>query len=136
MWLRLKLTLSINKFFICLLMLLTSCGQTYNSNSSDTGLVALGACSEAGTAAGDRYCAAEAINQNRCINCHSGYHDQWASYTNDAAWKTSGRVVAGSTAGSTMITRLKNQGGNMPTDNPQIPDAEYQTLLEWVQMMP
>ena len=131
-----KPTLSINNIFFCLLLLLSSCGQTFNSNTNDTGLVALGACSEAGTTAGDRYCAAEAIIQSRCINCHSGYHDQWSTWKNDAAWKTSGRVVAGSTAGSTLITRLKNQGGNMPADAPQMADTEYQTLIEWVQLMP
>ena len=122
--------------FIIIATLLLSCGQTFNSNTNDKGLVSLTACSEAGTPAGDRYCAAESIIQNRCINCHTGYHDQWATYNNDSEWKASGRVVAGSTAGSSLITRLKNQGGNMPADAPQIPDSEYQTLINWVQMMP
>ena len=117
-------------------LLLAGCGQTFNSNTSDSGLIPLLACTEAGTAAGDRFCAAQAVIQEKCINCHSGYHDQWAAYTNDQAWKTSGRVVAGSTAGSTLITRLKNQGGNMPADSPQISDVNYQSLIEWVQLMP
>ena len=128
-----KLTLKLNKFFFILLIAFSGCGQTFNSNTNDSGLVALGAC-DAGNSV--EYCAAEAIIQDCCINCHSGYHDQWSSFRNDAAWKASGRVVAGSTAGSTLITRLKNQGGNMPEDNPQIADAEYQTLIEWVQLMP
>ncbi len=132
-----KLLSDTNKFLIVILLAsLSSCGQTFNSNSNDANLTAFTACSEAGTAAGDRYCAAETIIRTRCTNCHSGYHDQWSSYTNDAAWKASGRVVAGSVAGSTVITRLKNQGGNMPADAPQISDTEYQTLVEWVQQMP
>ncbi|MFT6070650.1 MAG: putative membrane protein [Bacteriovoracaceae bacterium] len=128
--------LNINKLFLISIVLLSSCGQTFNSNTSDAGLIPLLACTEAGTAAGDRYCAAQTIIQEKCVNCHSGYHDQWAAYTNDSHWKTSGRVVAGSTAGSTLITRLKNQGGNMPADNPQISDSNYQVLIEWVQLMP
>jgi cytochrome c5 len=128
--------LNINKLFCILSLLLVGCGQTFNSNTSDSGLIPLLACSEFGTAAGDRYCAAQTIIQDKCVNCHSGYHDQWAAFTNDANWKTSGRVVAGSTAGSSLITRLKNQGGDMPADNPQISDANYRTLIDWVQLMP
>ncbi|MBK26411.1 MAG: hypothetical protein CME70_20595 [Halobacteriovorax sp.] len=134
-----KLLLDTNKIIIILLLMgLSSCGQTFNSNSNDANLTAFVACSEAGTAAGDRYCAAEAIIRNRCTGCHAppGYHEAWSSYKNDAAWKASGLVVAGSVAASKMITRLKNQGGNMPADAPQISDAEYQTLVEWVQQMP
>lgn len=128
--------LNTNKLFLILILLLAGCGQTFNSNTSDSGLIPLLACTEAGTAAGDRFCAAKLIIQDKCVNCHSGYHDQWAAFTNDAKWKASGRVVAGSTAASSLITRLKNQGGNMPADNPQIPDTNYQTLIEWVQLMP
>lgn len=131
-----KRTLNINKLILLSLTLaFSSCGQTFNSNTNDTGLVALGACTEAGTPAGDRYCAAEKVIQDRCVNCHSGYHDQWAKWKDETAWKSSGRVVAGSTASSVLITRLKNQGGNMPADAPQIADTEYQTLIDWVQMM-
>lgn len=127
-----KPTLSLNSFFIVLLMALSSCGQTFNSNTSDTGLIPFAAC---GAGNSDEYCAAEVIIRDKCINCHSGYHDQWASYKTDADWLGSGRVVAGSTAGSTLITRLKNQGGNMPADAPQISDADYQTLITWVQSL-
>lgn len=119
-----------------ILFLLSSCGQTFNSNSGDSGLIALGSCTEAGTPAGDRYCAAEAVIRSKCINCHSGSHDEWSSFTNDADWINSGRVVAGSTASSGLISSLRNQGGNMPEDNPQIPDADYQVLLDWVGLIP
>jgi hypothetical protein len=102
--------LSISKLIFISLFLLTGCGQTFNSNTSDTGLIPLLDCTEGGTAAGDRFCAAKLIIQDKCINCHSGYHDQWAAFTNDALWKSSGRLLAGSTAGSSLITRLKNHG--------------------------
>lgn len=126
-----KLSLNINKLFFLLLVTLFSCGQTFNSNTNDKGLVALGDC-----VGSTDFCTAQGIIQTRCINCHTGYHDQWATFNDEAAWKASGRVVAGSTSQSSLITRLKNQGGNMPADAPQIPDSEYQALIQWVQNMP
>lgn len=113
-------------------ILLASCGQTYNSNSGDDKTTSGTSGIDTSSPAGQRLAAAYTVINNRCINCHTGYHNSWANLKSDAAWLASGTVVAGNTGGSSLISRLKNVGGDMPKLNPQIPEAEYQTLIDWV----
>jgi mono/diheme cytochrome c family protein len=130
----LKLLFHISNLFI--IFLSTGCLQTYNSNSGQDQISALKVCAEAGTVAGDRYCEAETIIQNNCINCHTGHHNQWSAYVNDEDWIRSGRVIQNNVNASNLLLRMKNIGGDMPLDNPRISDSEFVAIYNWIENMP
>lgn len=117
-----------------LLFIFVSC-QDINSNSSDKLLY--GPSNLTGST---QFRAAFPIIQNRCANCHtSNIHDPWSGYMNEQDWADQGLVVFGDTANSKFITRIINYGGgdsNMPEGLGALPDAEYDTLLEWVENIP
>lgn len=117
---------------IFLTLLLSACGQSFNSNTSDFNLIASNFCTDQSNL---RLCAANEILQNKCANCHtSAIHAAWTSYSTDAEWLAAGnnRVVAGDADASTIITKLKNYGGNMPDQAPELTDAEAQALRDWI----
>lgn len=110
----------------------SGCGQTYNSNTEDFNLLPSSFCSNQ---ANTNLCAANEIIQTKCTNCHtSPIHAGWAAYDTDAEWTASGnnRVVAGNPDASTLITKLKNYGGNMPDQAPPLTESEVQTLRDWI----
>lgn len=110
--------------------LLSGCGQTFNSNTEDFNLLASSFCSNQ---ANTNLCSANEIIQTKCTSCHtSPIHAGWAAYDTDAEWVASGRVIAGDATSSTLISKLKNYGGNMPEGAPQLTDSEVQILLDWV----
>jgi hypothetical protein len=116
-------------------MVLTSCGQTFNSNTEDFNLLPSSFCSDQ---TNTNLCVANEIIQNNCTNCHtSPIHAGWAAYDTDAEWIASGRVVAGDPAASTLVTKLKNYvpAGNMPDQAPPLSDTQYQAILDWVNGM-
>ena len=117
------------------ILLLTSCGQVFNSNSNDLNIYA----SDCASSGSPEYAAPCLIIKDQCISCHSGYHDKWASWKTSADWVSNGIVVAGDPNGSQLIYRMKNfQGGadsNMPEGLPQIPDDEYNTLVDWIEAL-
>lgn len=111
-------------------IVISSCGQTYNSNTEDFNLLPSSFCSNQGNS---NLCAANEIIQTKCTNCHtSPIHAGWAAYDTDAEWTASGRVVAGNPDSSTLITKLKNYGGNMPDQAPPLTESEVQTLRDWI----
>lgn len=111
----------------CFLLLFASCGQTFNSNTEDFNLLPSSFCAD------QALCTANEIIQNKCTNCHtSNIHAFWGAFDTNAEWVASGRVVAGDPNASTLITKLKNYGGNMPDQTPELTDAEAQALRDWV----
>lgn len=121
---------------LLILLLLSSC-EDYNSNSADKIKYSNEPQSEE---AGDpNFGPAIAIIQNRCISCHSGFHNNWAAFTSDDMWINSGLVHRGDPDNSTLIKRIINSGqagANMPQGAGAIPDAEFQTLRKWIAEMP
>ncbi|MGE0174709.1 MAG: cytochrome c [Oligoflexales bacterium] len=111
--------------------LVFSCGQDYNSNSGDERLRRSTTTqqSECDTPAKERLCAANKIIANRCLSCH-----EWP-YDTDAEWTGSGLIKAGNKAGSKIISRLKNAGGDMPADGTKLSDSEYKAMVEWVEQI-
>jgi hypothetical protein len=84
--------------------------------------------------------AAEVIN-NRCINCHSGYHNFWKSYKTEDNWVNEpsprfGSVIPGDPDGSAIIYRLSKWGtsseDNMPEAAPSLTEKEYLSLVDWI----
>ncbi len=116
----------------CLLLLavITSCKQqTFNSNSGDGNLGGNDCSSYSGSDL--RFCDAQNVILKRCVGCHSGYHNIYASYT-EADYKSNFLITAGDSAGSTLFSILLNEGGNMPKDGKPLPDEEYTALMEWI----
>lgn len=122
------------KSFIAILLLLVSCGQSYNSNSTDRFVGDLNI--DISTPAGERLYRAYNVLQNQCVNCHSGYHNIWSSYNTDQQWISAGLVIKGEPRSSLLISRLQNEGSDMPLFAPQISEADYQALREWIEEMP
>jgi len=119
------------------LFLLWGCIQDYNSSSGDR----------------ERYSPIPKIPQNRqdpgqtrlanafkvigenCLTCHFGFHNTWASNTTDEAWKNTGLVIPGDPFSSRLITKLQNIGGNMPFQSPPLSEDDFNTLVEWINLM-
>ena len=104
---------------------LTGCGQVYNSNTFDQYNYGANGISDP--------VFAEAYNalKVRCMGCHPT-HSGWAAYTTEAQWISAGLVIPGSASTSEVITRLKNSGGDMPTDSGAIPNAEKVAIETWI----
>lgn len=118
-------------FFLLFSLLLFGC-QDYNSNTSDKvkyGIIEL--------EASPRFRAAYPIIQSRCVNCHFGTHNIWASYITNQLWIDSGdnRVIPGNAADSNFIRRTINSGNNnsnMPLGGSALSADEYQILVDWI----
>jgi len=119
---------------IFMILLISSCGQSFNSNSSDNNLVDYAGI-DTSTPAGQRLNSAFNVINVRCISCHTGYHSTWSSYRTDAAWRTAGLVQNGNPMGSAVYSRLKNVGGDMPLQNPQISDSERGLIETWINQL-
>lgn len=120
--------------FIVIVMgaLLSSCGQSFNSHTSDYLLVASNYCTDQSNT---KLCQANEVIQTKCTSCHEGYHDSWGAYNTDDAWKKSGNIVAGNAAASLIVTRLKLYGtGNadMPKGAGALTQAEYDKIKNWI----
>ncbi|EQC50414.1 cytochrome c [Bacteriovorax sp. DB6_IX] len=111
------------------LVLLISC-QTDNSNSFDPDL-ANSQIDPINTNLVKSY----KVIQDRCISCHTGYHNSWASYTTDQAWIDSGNITAGVIGDSPLVTKLKNRGGNMPIGGPNLTNDEYDAIVTWIEAL-
>ena len=58
--------------------------------------------------------AVGAIVNNRCVTCHTGTHNSWAGDAWQEAWVSTGLVVPGDAAASTVIDRLTSSSSRMP----------------------
>ena len=112
--------------FLFALAFIASC-QNYNSNSGDA--VKYGTTTVSGSS---EFQAAFGVIKNRCASCHSNYHAEWGTLTTEQQWKDRALVVPGYPSSSTLVTRIKNYGGDMPQDSGNIPDAEYTAITNWV----
>lgn len=112
-----------------LTFVLMSCGQSFNSNSKDFLLGSQTYCSDTSQT---KLCVANEIIARNCINCHSGYHNSWASYLTNSAWLASAMIAAGNSDNSALILKLKNAGGNMPEGAAPLSDADYSALRSWI----
>ena len=117
---------------IILSVVLSSCGQDYNSSSNDAGQYAPIEGIDSSTAGGARLLAAYRVMQSKCFQCHSS----WATYKTNALWVSSGKIVAGNPSASSAYTSLKNNNGNMPPDPyAQLTTEELETVTNWIQGM-
>lgn len=129
------------KLFILIITLffISSC-EDYNSNSADKIKYSNQPQAEEGGNGGDpNFAPAFAVIQNRCVSCHSGFHNNWATYTSNEKWLNSGLIHRGDPDNSTLIKRTINSGqagANMPLGFGAIPDAEFETLRTWITNIP
>ena len=110
------------------LLFLVSCGQDTNSQSNDRteyGQVEI----DNSSPEGQRLSSAYAVLQTNCFSCHGG----WSDYTTSNQWINAGKVEPGSYATSLLVTRLKNNGGDMPP-NPKgaLSTADITVLQSWI----
>ncbi len=114
-------------------LLLLGC-QDYNSNSNDKERY-----SEVNLTGSTNFTPAYYVLQQRCTSCHSGFHNDWAAYTNEQDWINKSLVVKGDPDGSKAIFRIINHGStdsNMPLGLGPLPNDEYQDLVDWVTNIP
>lgn len=121
-----------SKWFLLAGTLLVACGQqAINSNSDDkesTNRPVIGS----GSSLDPAFSKALTVIQDNCTSCHTGRHSSWASLSTSDAWVSKGLIVAGDSAGSRIISRLKNRGSNMPLEASALSDADVQILTDWI----
>jgi len=110
-------------------ILITGCGQSFNSNTEDKNLLPSSFCADQSDT---RLCAANEIIQTKCTSCHTRYHATWGPYDTNAQWLESGNVISGNATGSALFIKLKNNGGNMPEGAPELTEAENQAIRDWI----
>lgn len=111
-----------------LVLILSGCGQDYNSNYGDYGQYSPVEGIDSSTPEGTRLLAAYKVMQAKCFQCH-----QWSTYKTSAQWVSAGLVVAGNSSGSDVYTILKNNGGNMPPDPiAQLSSEEVNSIQTWI----
>jgi hypothetical protein len=117
---------------LILLIFLTGCMQTFNSNTGDEGLI--GNCVDTSLT---NLRAAYSVLRADCMSCHTGYHDSWATNCTDQAWIDTGQVVSGDATGSNLLIRMKNYSppGDMPLSSPQVSSDDYALLETWINGM-
>lgn len=115
------------ELLLLLVLTLTSCGQSTNSNTSDF-LLSGNGIDPSNTKLLNAY---EVIN-DKCISCHTGYHDSWSALNTDQLWIEDGSIAAGAALSSSLVIRLKNRGGDMPLLSPMLTEDEYQNVIEWI----
>ena len=83
-----------------------------------------------------RFQLASNVLSTKCINCHTGFHASWSSFTTEEDWKSSGRVTAGSATSSTLFNRLTGCGGSSsgmpPSPASPIASEECDYIQEWI----
>lgn len=117
--------------YLAFSLIVTSCYQSTNSNSFDR-VHSENPNIDRSTAAGERFYQAYTIIKNNCTSCHTGYHNTWSTFNTDQAWISSGLVESNDAYGSTLVIRLKNIGGNMPKNNPQISEEDFKKITDWI----
>ena len=116
-----------------LLLLLTNSCQDFNSNTFDefrfSGF-------DLSTDTGQ---AMKIIN-DKCVNCHSGYHAAWSAEVfradivgNNNKWVSEGLIEAAPFTNSLIIERLFNYGGNMPQGGSSLTSQEIFYLCSWIE---
>ena len=115
------------KILILISLSLVSCGQSINSNTSDFLLSGSGI-----DPSNTKLLNAYTVINDKCISCHTGYHNSWSSLNTDQLWIDSGSVTAGTSLSSSLIIRLKNRGGDMPLLSPMLSETEYAYLIDWI----
>lgn len=115
--------------FTMLILLLSGCGQDYNSNSGDLGQYAPVEGIDSSTPDGTRLLAAYKVFQSKCFQCHQ----VWSGYKTSTQWVSAGKVTVGNPSASVVWTILKNNGGNMPPDPiAQLTAEELAFVEEWI----
>lgn len=112
--------------FGALFSLFIGCMQTYNSNTGDV-IYAQNTCDGGAL---NQVCA---VLNDRCISCHTGYHNNWASFTTNEKWQQSGLITIGNPNSSTLYQRIRNVGGDMPPTGTGISETELTTLRTWIE---
>lgn len=117
-----------------ILLGLASC-QDYNSNSSDAIRYKPIEVDDGGD---PNFAPARSIILNRCVNCHSEEHNEWANLTNQQ-WLDTGLIIRGDPDNSPFIKTIFNSGSptaNMPFEGSALPAAEFTALKTWIQNIP
>ncbi len=77
----------------------------------------------------------EILTRGTCLRCHGANSSSgdFASLTTNAGWATSPYVIPNSPDKSLLISRLRNNGGNMPRDaSKTLSSSDHQKLRSWV----
>jgi len=120
-----------NLIGLFLFFLMSSCYQETNSNSFDDSF-SLSNGIDTSTAAGQRLSDAYDVLNTHCMSCHTGYHNNWNNLNTDGKWMATEVIEAGDPFSSTLLIRLKNIGGNMPKDNSQMSEEEFDKIVNWI----
>lgn len=84
----------------------------------------------------DPFFAASSILQQKCINCHSGFHQRWQNFRSSKDWVKNNLVIPGKPNSSLLFKKLKFNGGNMPLGNSaEISNDENEKIKIWIESL-
>ena len=123
---------------ISFLFFFSSCGQNWDSHTTDSSLLACSSPQASEDPGQQNFINAFKIIKEKCINCHQGYHDAWTCYTSQSDWFNKPTinpgaplVVKGDSSASALILRLDS--GMPPPDSPYpLTREERETLERWI----
>lgn len=114
-----------------LLIVFNGCKQqTYNSSSGDAELET-DSCT--GSGATLRWCLAQQVILNQCVNCHTNYHADYATFTSED-FVDNDLILPGNSDESTLFQYLINEGGTMPKDGSALNDEDYNAIKDWIEL--
>jgi hypothetical protein len=115
---------------LTILSCLSSCFQQSNSNTKDSAQV--------DDSEGVAFKAAFTVLNNECIQCHSGYHDDWSRYSREADWlAVSDLIISGDANNSYLVKRIHECGSidsekQMPKDSDVLTLDECAAITDWI----
>lgn len=113
--------------FIIMSAAITSCGQTFNSNTEDD--VLYGVSNYCQDQSNTNLCEANQIIQENCASCHT----DMASFDTDIEWADSSYVTAGDSSASSVYSTTTNN--YMPKDSTPLSDSEKEAIKTWIDAM-
>lgn len=122
-----------NSLFLFCILVFSCEQQTFNSSIGDENLGGNDCTSFSGAEL--RFCNSHNIILKRCVSCHTGYHNSYANLT-ESDYVDNFLITPGDSAGSSIFSRLINEGSNMPKDGKPLSDDEYTELMEWIDQVP
>jgi uncharacterized membrane protein len=132
----LKINVTLLSFISLTGIFLGSCGQTFNSNTSDNLLLPSNYCQDQSDTA---LCEANEVIQTKCTTCHTSgnYHSAWGAYDTNAEWLAAGGgtlVIGANPEASKLVSKLKVWGtsGNMPEGAAALTEEEYNKIKSWI----
>jgi len=114
---------------LTLLSFFASCFQQSNSDTSDGVKVSAGQ--------NETFVSAFNVLVTRCIDCHTGDHNDWAELTTETQWAGLSDITPGNSDNSLLVERIHgcgaiDTGNQMPKGAERLTADECKKITDWI----